>query len=196
MDDLFQQLDATVTQIVSNFEAQDAVLVVVGALLLVFGRRLYWLALAGLGFAVALHLSRQHLSFDSAQQEILVGVVAGLLGGILAVVAQQLAVRIAGFVLGGWGTLFAVQTLWPDIALLVLVILAAAGAGLGFLFAAKLFELALVLVTSVVGALLIAQHLHLQPSEQAIVWLVLVLVGIAIQSRRRRQKLRMRPRDD
>lgn len=195
MDELLQQLDAIVGQVVANFQIKDAILVAVGVLLLIFGRKLYWLALAGLGFAVALHLSRQYLAFDSAQQEILVGVVAGLFGGILAVVAQQLAVRFAGFVLGAWGTYYAIRILWPDSEVLAFF-LAVVGAGVGFLFAAKLFDLALVAVTSAVGALLISQHLYLDPATQAVAWLVLTLAGLAFQLRKRQKRLRMRPRDD
>lgn len=195
MDELFQQLDVIVSQVVANFQVKDAILVAVGALLLIFGRKLYWLALAGLGFAVALHLSRQYLAFETAQQEIVVGVVAGLFGGILAVVAQQLAVRFAGLVLGAWGTFYTTRLLVPDGELLAFF-LAVVGAGLGFLLAAKLFELALVLVSSAVGALLISQNLYLDPTTQAVAWLVLTLAGLAFQLRRRQKRLRMRPRED
>lgn len=195
MDELLQQLDVIVSQIVSNFEVKDAILVGLGALLLVFGRKLYWLALAGLGFAVALHLSRQYLAFETTQQEIVVGVVAGLFGGILAVVAQQLAIRFAGLVLGAWGTFYAVQLFVPDGQVLAFF-LAIVGAGFGFLFAAKLFDLALVFISSAVGALLISQHLYLDPATQAVAWLVLTLAGLAFQLRRRQKKLRMRPRED
>ena len=118
MDELLQQLDTIASQIALNFQVKDAILVAIGALLLIFGRKLYWLALAGLGFAVALHLSRQFLAFDNGQQEIAVGLVAGLFGGVLAVVAQQLAVRFAGIVLGAWGTYYAIRILVPDSELL------------------------------------------------------------------------------
>ncbi|MDA8017686.1 MAG: hypothetical protein MPN21_09585 [Thermoanaerobaculia bacterium] len=196
MDDALQQLDQIVSNTLSSFEPKDAIFIVVGSLLLIFGRRLYWLALAGLGFAVALYLSREYLFFESVQQEVIVGVAAGLLGGILAVVAQQLAVRFAGIVLGAWGSFVIARILWPEADLLLAILLAVAGAGLGFLFAAKLFDLALVLVTSIVGAILISQHLYLDAAVQAVVWLVLTLCGVAFQLRRKSKKLRMRPRDD
>ena len=197
MDGLLQQLDQIVSNTLSSVEPTDAVFVAVGFLLLVIGRRLYWLALAGLGFAVALHLSREYLFFETAQQELIVGVIAGLLGGILAVMAQRLAVRFAGLILGGWGSFYLVRVFSPESDHLLAIGLSVVGAALGFLFAAKVFDLALVLVTSIVGALLISQHLHLDPAVQAVVWLAFTLCGIAWQlGRRKSKKLRMKPRDD
>jgi hypothetical protein len=192
VQDLFQQLDEIVRTTISSFQLTDVVFVVIGILLLIFGRRLYWLALAGLGFAIAVHLSREYLLFQSTQQQVIVGVVLGLVGGLLAVVAQQLAVRVAGFILGGWGTFFVARTLWPDADLMIPILLAAGGAILGVLFAAKLFDVALVLVTSCVGAVLISQHLYLDPAIQTIVWLILTLFGIALQFGRGKSRRRKR----
>lgn len=188
MRDLLTELDRIVDTTLAGFTPRDAIFVAVGVLLLIFGRRLYWLALAGLGFVAAVHLSREYLHFDSGQQQLVVGLAVGLLGGLLAVLAQKLAIRIAGFVLGGWGAWIAAGLLWPDAQLLLTVPTAAAGALLGLLLAARLFDMALVLVTSVIGAVLIAQHLHLQPQVQAVVWLALTLAGIAMQVSRGRRR--------
>jgi len=192
VQDLFQQLDEIVRTTISSFQLTDGVFVAIGILLLILGRRLYWLALAGLGFAIAVHLTREYLLFESTQQQVIVGVALGLVGGLLAVVAQKMAVRVAGFILGGWGSFFLTHTLWPDADLIMPILAAAVGAILGLLFAAKLFDAEVVIVTYCDGAELISQHLYLEPAIQAIVWLILTLFGIALQFGRGKSRGRKR----
>lgn len=162
----------------------DPLKLAVGAVLLLWGRRLYWLALGGLGFVIGLGLARQYLNVD-AGVELIVAVVAGLAGAFLAVVAQKIAVTIGGF---GIGAVLAYSLASPWKADLDTGIwwIAFLGAVVGVCFSAFLFEAALIVVSSLVGALLITQGLYLTDVQESWGILVLLAVGVLAQSRGKR----------
>lgn len=168
----------------------DIVSMVLGAFLLVFGRRLFWLALAGLGFAVAHHFAQANLLFGDAQTRLVVSLLIGLAGGLFAVMAQKLAIGVAGLVLGGWGALVLIQEFAPDLGLVGLLLVALGGA-LGLVFASRLFRAALIVVTSAVGAVLILRPLELDPQVEIAAWIVLALVGVVTQVGKKRRKAKL-----
>src|SRR5690349_11228256 len=75
---------------------------VVGALLLLVGRRLFWLLVGIAGFLFAWSLSYQYFHLREPGAQLLLAVVAGLVGVALAVFAQKLAIAFAGFVAGAY----------------------------------------------------------------------------------------------
>ena len=178
-------MDALVDQMTYS----DPLKLAVGAVLLLWGRRLYWLALGGLGFVLGLDLARQYLHLD-AGAELIVAAVAGLAGAFLAVVAQKVAVTVGGF---GIGAVLAYTLASPWAADLRSGIwwIAILGAVAGVCFAAFLFRAALIVVSSLVGALLITQGLALTQTQESWVLLVLLAVGVMVQSRGKRA-----PKDD
>ena len=116
--------------------------------------------------------------------------VAGLAGAFLAVVAQKVAVTVGGF---GIGAVLAYTLASPWAADLRSGIwwIAILGAVAGVCFAAFLFRAALIVVSSLVGALLITQGLALTQTQESWVLLVLLAVGVMVQSRGKRA-----PKDD
>src|ERR1051325_650638 len=75
--------------------------VLVGGAILLFGRKLFWLFVAALGFAVGIELAGYFVSNPPAWVTLLVAVGLGVLGAIFAVMLQKLAIAVAGFVAGG-----------------------------------------------------------------------------------------------
>src|ERR1041385_6355086 len=74
--------------------------VLVGLALLLFGRRLFWLFVAALGFAIGLQLAPYLSQNPPLWLSLLLSLGLGLLGALLAVVLQKLAIAIAGFLVG------------------------------------------------------------------------------------------------
>jgi hypothetical protein len=70
---------------------------IVGAALLVFGRKLFWLFVAGIGFIAGLNVATSYLKGSPQWLILLLALVAGLIGALLAVFAQSIAIGIAGF---------------------------------------------------------------------------------------------------
>src|SRR5437899_13002825 len=73
----------------------------VGLVLLVYGRRLYWLFVAGIGFLTGLALGPRLLVGQPEGMILLVALILALIGALLAVVAQKFVVGLIGFLAGG-----------------------------------------------------------------------------------------------
>jgi hypothetical protein len=142
-----------------------------GLVLLVAGRRLFWLFVGLVGFVTV---------YRWLEPQWLLALLAGLLGIVLAIFLQRVAIAAAGFFAGGW---FAVQFLGLHMAhprggdLLIFVVAGVIAA----ILAVALFDLALVILSSLAGADLIVGALHPRSGVAKLLLLVLVGVGIAVQ---------------
>lgn len=161
-----------------------------GALLLLFGRRLFWLMVAVSGFLAGMHLAAGLVPERSL---FLVALLAGVIGAVLAVVLQKVAIAFTGFAAGGY---FAMQLLPmlrvhldPAVMWIVVFICAVIGA----VALLTLFGWALIVLSSAVGAALVVDALHLQHGVAAAAMLGLIVLGVAVQARlfpaRRRETL-------
>lgn len=171
------------------------VLAGVGAVLLLFGRRVFWLVVAVAGAVFAYRLTEGWA--ESQQTALLIALVAGGIGAFLAVMIQKLAVRVVGFILGAGGTAWLFDAgigglTWPEaqgLALLVLVV----GGFVGALLVGGLFELVLIVLSALVGAGLILGPFPLDGAVEAVAFAVLAVIGVLAQSgggRRRRRRTR------
>jgi hypothetical protein len=165
----------------------------VGVVLLLFGRKLFWLVVALAGAVFAYRLAETFL--DPGQSALWVAVLAGLAGAFLAVMIQKLAIRVVGFLLGFGATAWLFDAgvaglHWPEpggLALLALVV----GGLLGALLAGWLFRVALVLLSSLVGASLILGAVPVEGWVEALAFAVLAVIGVVVQGaggRRRRSR--------
>lgn len=144
-----------------------------GAVLLVAGRRLFWALIGVAGFLAGMWLALEVLGPGSEGLRWIVAVVAGLIGIGLAKLFQKVAVGLAGFFLVGFA---AVDLLDRPGDWLVFTV---AGV-LGAILAGWLFEIALIVLSSYLGAALVIDGLDLP--ETALMLGVLFAVGILVQS--------------
>lgn len=159
----------------------------VGLVLLLAGRRLFWLLVGAVGFLFGFHLAQGWLGLDEFWLRLAVAALVGLVGAFLAVLLQRLAIGIAGFLLGGAAAGWAAEVVFglPEgpawVAFFIGGIVAAVIAGF-------LFELALIVLSALLGASLIVQAavawpgIDLGTTAQAITFLVLTGVGLAVQA--------------
>jgi len=159
----------------------------VGLLLLLLGRRLYWIFVAGIGFLTGLALAPDLLPGQPEWLILLAALAAAIVGAVLAIVAQRLTIALIGFVAGGGIGLLLLRALgcggdapgW--IAYLI------AGA-VGLVLMLALFEWALILLSSLAGANLIVAGVAARfplPQGTALLLLVaLALIGVVVQARR------------
>lgn len=160
---------------------------VVGVLLLVFGRKVFWLFVGGIGFLAGMVLAHRFLGDGSSSTLLVIGLVGGLLGAALAVFIQKIAVAVAGFLGGGLlgylgAHMVGIQSdAFPWIPVLVCGVL-------GILFATFLFKWALTVLSSAAGAYMIVKGLTIPESLEPVLIVVLAIVGILIQVRLDRKK--------
>jgi hypothetical protein len=166
--------------------------VLVGLCLLFFGRKLFWLLVAALGFLAAIWLASEVFHAQPQPWSIVIAVAVGLLGAVLAVFLQKIAIAVAGMVAGGYAALLLMNRFGSDISHFpwIPVII---GAVIGAILLAMLFEWALILLSSVTGAYLIAQILDGSFEASLVLFGVLSVIGIIVQARSKRGKHHKKP---
>jgi len=159
---------------------------IVGAALLSFGRKAFWLFVAGVGFVAGLYLATMAFQFRAQWAVLGTAIVGGLLGALLAMVFQGVGIGLAGFVGGGYAaaTLFEAaglgQLLMADMPYRWWVVFIVGGI-LGAVLVGVLFDWALIALSSVIGAMLITQAVPIQGVGRALLFVGLSAVGVAVQ---------------
>jgi hypothetical protein len=113
--------------------------------------------------------------------QFLAALAAGILGALVALVAQRLAFALAGFFAGAYLAGLAADALTMTgnaHAVAVLV-----GAVVGAVVAAMVMDWAIVILSSLMGAGLAAQGLALAPQWTAAAFVALAVIGVIVQGR-------------
>jgi hypothetical protein len=153
---------------------------ILGIGLLLAGRKLFWLFVATAGFFAGVEFATRFWQGSEALT-IIVGLVVGLLFALLAMALKTLAISIAGFFLGGSALLSLASAFGMERGNLIIYII---GGILGIIFISIFFDWALIIISSLAGASMIAQTLDMQRIVvSGIIFILLFLVGIAVQSR-------------
>jgi hypothetical protein len=155
--------------------------IIIGAVLLLIGRNFFWLFVGCIGFAVGLQYAPLLWDVKSPAVLIVLSAITGIIGAVLAVVFQKIAIVLAGFGGGAYITinLFKFTGLEWDTLFWVPYIL---GGIIGAIILFMVFDWALIFVSSFAGAMLIVQTLDLNP--HANVWLLCVffVLGVVFQT--------------
>ena len=153
-----------------------------GIVLLLFGRRLFWLLLGTLGFLVAFQVVTE---FASDTPEPLVWVLAGgvgVAGAVAAIFLQRVAVGVAGFLFGGYAVIWLLEYYGQELGNVAWV-LALVGAALAAALAIAVLDEALMVLSSIIGAALLVGVSGLDALAGLIFFVALVIVGITVQTR-------------
>ena len=155
-----------------------------GVILLLFGRRLYWLLVAVAGFLVGMHMGEVFLADQANWVRLLAAVGAGVVGALIAMLAQRIAFALGGLLAGGYLALAIVQpgNNGNDHLMWFLI-----GGIIGAVAAALILDWAIIILSSLVGAVAISAALPLGNSAilTGSVFLVLAATGIAYQANQR-----------
>jgi hypothetical protein len=154
--------------------------VALGLILLVSGRKLFWLCVAAVGFLVGMELSAVLLPDQPRWLTLLIGLGAGLLGAVLAVVAQRVAFSLAGFYAGAYLALATAHALGAGGNSPVVLVV---GGLVGAVLAALILDWALVVLTCLAGAWAVVEALGLGQPAGALVLAALALAGVFVQTR-------------
>jgi MFS family permease len=156
--------------------------IIFGGILLLLGRRLFWFFVGVIGFVAGFALALRFFPEQSEWVLVIIAIIAGVLGAILAVFVQGLAVAIAGFLAGGYLAIRFLELLsWDagDLTWLPYLLGGIIGAALVIL----LFNWALIILSSLVGASLIVEVIQTNPTLNVIIFVVLFIIGFVIQAR-------------
>ena len=153
---------------------------VLGVAILLLGRKLFWLFVGAIGFALGVELAPQMLHQPAPMVTLIIAFALGFLGALFAILIQKIAIGVAGFLTGGWAAV-GLYTFWAGHVTNVTVVFLI-GAILGAILFIALFDWALILFSSLVGARFIALAIVLSQTSRTILFLLLVVIGIAVQS--------------
>jgi hypothetical protein len=150
-----------------------------GLMLLFMGRRLFWLFVGGAGFVAGLQVAPLLLGPQRFLMVWVAGLICGIIGALLALFFQRLAIILGGFLAGVSLGLHLLPAIGSDAALLISLACGIAGAAALFFF----FDWVLIFLSAMIGAALIIDSLggHLPWATNA--YLVLVILGVAVQAR-------------
>jgi hypothetical protein len=154
--------------------------VIVGVAILFFGRKLFWLFVAALGFAVGLEIAAYFMKEPPQWMTLVVAIGCGVIGALLALLLQKIAIAIAGFVAGGriaWAVAAAFFVEHAHYRGLTFVI----GGILGALLLLALFDWVLILLSSIEGAHLIGNGITLPEKGALIMFIALAVIGVIVQ---------------
>ena len=158
----------------------DFLRILLGVILLVVGRRLFWLVVAAAGFLVGFEFSRIIWIEQPQWVVLLVALGTGILGALIAVIAQRIAFGFVGLFAGAYLGLIAAgyfgamehSTLWVI------------GAGfIGAVLAVLVTDWAIIVFTSLAGAGAVVTGLSLSTEISAFAFFILAGVGMYVQIR-------------
>ncbi|MGI9114057.1 MAG: hypothetical protein DLM52_02695 [Chthoniobacterales bacterium] len=153
----------------------------IGVVILFFGRKLFWLCLAALGFAAGVQLASHLVPQPTPLLQLTLALLLGFIGALLALFLQKLAVALAGFLAGGRLAVGLLSTFLVDYAShnwLAFIV----GGIIGALALLFVFDWALILVSSLIGAHLITGAINLPPTGHALLFGALVICGVIVQT--------------
>jgi hypothetical protein len=160
---------------------------ILGLVLLTLGRKLFWLFVGCVGFVAGFTYAQQIFDAQSDLVILAIATIAGLIAALIAVFLQRVAIALAGFMAGGQITLdimgmFGLET--GQVIWLPYLIGGIVGAVLLFL----VFDWALIIISSIVGAGLIVQVTVFGPWLERMLFFALIILGAIFQARLLRKK--------
>jgi hypothetical protein len=153
----------------------------IGIIILLFGRKLFWLCVAAVGFAAGVEIAPHLVHEPSPLLALTVALFLGLIGALLALFLQKIAIAVLGFLAGGKlagaiAAAFLVQ--YSQYSTITFVV----GGIIGAILLLVLFDWALIVVSSLIGAHLIQSTIVLPAIGSTIVLIGLAIIGILVQA--------------
>jgi hypothetical protein len=162
------------------------VAVIIGVVILFFGRKLFWLCVAAVGFAVGVKIAPLLVN-EASSLALVIALVFGVLGALLALFLQKVAIAALGFLAGAKlateiAAAFFVN--YAQYSTIIFVIIFVIGGIIGAILLLAVFGWALIVVSSFIGAYLIVFQdvIVLPQTGSTIVFICLAIVGIFVQA--------------
>jgi Domain of unknown function (DUF4203) len=153
----------------------------IGVVILLFGRKLFWLCVAAVGFAAGVEIAPHVVHEPSPLMALIIALVLGLIGALLALFLQKIAIAVLGFLAGGKlaGAIAAAFLVhYAQYSAIIFVV----GGIIGAILLLVLFDWALIIVSSLIGAHLIQSAITLPASGATILFIGLAVIGILVQA--------------
>jgi len=159
----------------------DIIYIILGIVLLMLGRKLFWLFAGTMAFVFGIELVPLFLTGQPRYVIWIIALVLAIIVLVLAFLAQKIGLGIAGFAAGGYVALSIINELKYNIPWLPWLVFTLGGL-IGVVFITVLFDLALVVLSSLCGAFLIIQVTEFNLYLTKILFVFLACIGIVTQT--------------
>ena len=151
-----------------------------GASLLMWGRKLFWLFIAAAGFLTGWQIAERIIG-GPEWVGIVVGILFAIGGALLAAFLKTIAIGVAGFLMGGSVLLGLAGWFGLDQGILAWIVYLVGEIG-GAILIGMFFDWVVIILSSLGGAALIVGAFTLDGIVRVLAFLGLFLLGIAIQA--------------
>jgi hypothetical protein len=158
-----------------------------GVCALFFGRQLFWLFVGAVGFALGMDLAARLFAGASTFVVLAAALLIGFAGAVLARAAQELMIGIVGFLAGGYLAAQLLTAVMPYPGRNIWFALIGGGIA-GVLLLNALFDWALMVLSSLVGAAFIVEASRVSGQAVPLVYAMLAIIGIIIQANAKRRR--------
>jgi hypothetical protein len=154
---------------------------IIGLTILFFGRKIFWLFVAAAGFMLGYTYGPQIFRVESPGLILLIAVIVGIIGAFLAILLKEVAVAAGGFIAGGFAAIELVRSTQLSLQMDSWVIFILGGV-IGAVLMLLIFDWALIVLSSLLGASIIVRSFVLRSYWELILFLVLSVIGILVQA--------------
>ena len=156
--------------------------IIAGVMLLLFGRKLFWLFLGIAGFLIGMKIAPMFFGDEPRWIQLSIAVGMGCLGAIVAILAQRLAFALGGFFAGmylalGVGHFFALTEANT------MLFIALGGGIIGAIIATLIMDTAITILVCLVGAGAIVGELQVSQTMHILIFLLLAGAGFIFQEK-------------
>ena len=161
-------------------QTTETAALLIGVALIFLGRRLFWLFVGGVGFIAGMVFAGEYFKGEEDWIVLAVALSIGLVGALLSIFLQKIAVRLAGLLAGAYVLfMLAVELGYQSDAWIAGIV----GGVLGFFLVSVLFDWSLVVLSALTGSMLISQAIPYEPLVKVAVFVLLFSTGLAVQAR-------------
>ena len=172
--------------------------IVLGVALLTTGKKLYWLLVGVVGFVIGLELATNYLTLDPPWLIYIVALGAGIIGAILGIFVQRLAIALVGFIVSGYGAIYVSGLFGINSAPFTWMAFILGGI-VGLLLVASVFDWALYILSAWAGSTLVSRTITegvgINSNLGLVLFFVLFVLGIIIQAGLFRESKKPKPTD-
>ena len=170
---------------ITQFSSESPVIlilfIIVGIAVLVMGRQIFWVFIAGLGFVLGLLFSSQLYDAQFGWQTLLISAGIAIIGAILAYTVQRLAAGVAGFATGWYLSLVVFSYLNVNLGQIESVVPYIIGIISGILLFLY-FDWGVIIASSLAGAAIIISATSLSRNVELALLGMLAVIGFIIQT--------------
>lgn len=152
-----------------------------GIVLLTSGKRLFWLFIGCIGFVFGFNYASAIIGSQESWAVLGFALLAGIVGAMMAIFLQGIAIAVGGFLAGGLITLHILNILGFSSNEYFWIAQVLGGIA-GLILMLLVFDWALILLSSIIGAGVIVEAFFFSPPARTLCFLVLTVAGVAFQA--------------